>query len=594
MDNNPATKTEDLAKQLAQLGYFVFPCKLDKTPATPKGFKDATTDLAKVQAWPWLLIGIACEKSGLFAVDIDTKNGINGLATWEDLITENGTVGNGPCQNTPSGGRHYLFKLPRGIKIPNNAGKLGAGLDLRSNGYICTGPGYTWLPGHGPEVKQVDAPAWLLRKIREITMPVPSPQPAMPTGNNGDGEFWLGKALAKAVPGNRNETGMWLAIQLRDNNVSRGEADSLLRSYAARVPQPHGQPYTESEALASLKEAYSKPPREPARGKASSIVTDQAPAAPAVSQKPETAKKTRWTVAELYATEFPEPSWIIPTIWPVGLTFFGGRPKIGKSWFLLQLAYAVSTGGMMFDQKITQGDVFYLSLEDSPKRLLDRCKVQGIPGNAPITFERVWKPLHQGGLDDLFIEIKSHDYRLIIIDTLARATPGVDHSDPKIIGQVINQLQEISLGENISISLADHTRKPNGIFNDPIDDIMGSTAKAAAADAVLAIYRDQGKAGANLKGRGKDIEEIDLTLMFDKVTCCWQNKGNSSELDLTDLRRDIIEFLKVHGKSQEATISKGLEKNRGNMFHTLTAMVNAGLLRKEKIEDKVFYDLPAV
>lgn len=75
----------------------------------------------------------------------------------------------------------------------------------------------------------------------------------------------LQKALTRARPGaaeGRNGTGFWLACQLRDNGYSRAEAEGVLDSYAAAVPQGE-HPYTGREARASLEQAYRQSPREP-------------------------------------------------------------------------------------------------------------------------------------------------------------------------------------------------------------------------------------------------------------------------------------------------------------------------------------------
>ncbi len=83
------------------------------------------------------------------------------------------------------------------------------------------------------------------------------------------GGYWLGKALARVIPHagdlGRSETGFWLACQLRDTGLGEIEAEPLLREYAARVPSGHDDPYTEQEALASLRQAYLGDKRAPAR-----------------------------------------------------------------------------------------------------------------------------------------------------------------------------------------------------------------------------------------------------------------------------------------------------------------------------------------
>jgi len=84
---------------------------------------------------------------------------------------------------------------------------------------------------------------------------------------NIDGGYWLDKALDRLGTHGRNETGFWLACQLRDNGMSEHEARGVVLEYQNRVP-PKNHKYTEKEALDSLEMAYSGTPREPARKEA--------------------------------------------------------------------------------------------------------------------------------------------------------------------------------------------------------------------------------------------------------------------------------------------------------------------------------------
>src|SRR5690348_8219772 len=75
-----ALLTADEAAQLAanlacNRGYAVFPCRADKTPATPRGFKDAVRQPDAIfglwRSCPGPLIGIATgEVSGVSVLDI--------------------------------------------------------------------------------------------------------------------------------------------------------------------------------------------------------------------------------------------------------------------------------------------------------------------------------------------------------------------------------------------------------------------------------------------------------------------------------------------------------------------------------------------
>ncbi|HLA99655.1 MAG TPA: phage/plasmid primase, P4 family [Anaerolineales bacterium] len=264
---------EPLALEYAARGWYVFPCKPDKSPYTQHGKNDATQDPDQIRrwwgTWPDALIGIYCERSSIFVLDIDVKNGRDGWQSLTLLLKEHGgeDIPVGPAQDTPSGGCHLFFKFPKGLRIPNNANKIGEGLDLRSNGYICSGDGYKWRDdkGHGLNASITDAPAWLLDLIRNLGRPgaaVPA-APSAPISNNGNaGGYWLGYYLYRAREGNRNNIGFDLALQLRDSWVPEDEAESLMRRYAQMVP---GDGYSEREALASLKQAYLGTRRESAR-----------------------------------------------------------------------------------------------------------------------------------------------------------------------------------------------------------------------------------------------------------------------------------------------------------------------------------------
>src|SRR5690348_5328695 len=74
---NPARMALEQALELAAQGLPVFPCRADKRPACPHGFKQATKELFHVEqlwrAYPSVRIGVPTgEASGLFVLDVDT------------------------------------------------------------------------------------------------------------------------------------------------------------------------------------------------------------------------------------------------------------------------------------------------------------------------------------------------------------------------------------------------------------------------------------------------------------------------------------------------------------------------------------------
>ena len=76
---------------------------------------------------------------------------------------------------TGSGGKHLIFKYPKGMHIPNKV-SFKQGLDTRSNGGLIvatpshhvSGNSYRWLEGHSPfERKPAETPEWLLELMCE-------------------------------------------------------------------------------------------------------------------------------------------------------------------------------------------------------------------------------------------------------------------------------------------------------------------------------------------------------------------------------------------------------------------------------------------
>jgi AAA domain len=85
------------------------------------------------------------------------------------------------------------------------------------------------------------------------------------------------------------------------------------------------------------------------------------------------------TAWELSQMEFPPIKYVVPDIIVEGVSIFAGKPKIGKSWMMLQIANAVATGDVTLGGiHCSKGDVLYCALEDGPRRLQSRMEKLGI------------------------------------------------------------------------------------------------------------------------------------------------------------------------------------------------------------------------
>jgi AAA domain len=71
---------------------------------------------------------------------------------------------------------------------------------------------------------------------------------------------------------------------------------------------------------------------------------------------------------------FSEVKYVVPELIPEGVTLLASRPKVGKSWLLLQITTAVANGttALVENDQPIQGDVLYQALEDNQRRLQRR------------------------------------------------------------------------------------------------------------------------------------------------------------------------------------------------------------------------------
>src|SRR5215217_1136443 len=171
-------KASKAALAIASKGISVFPCKpLDKSPYTPNGFYDATTNPGKVAAYwkkhPDALIGVpAGERSGRWILDVDDLAALDNLPeSVRDSLPETLTV------RTRSGGLHYYFEHDAGVT--NSPGGLPAGIDVRgAGGYYIVPPS----PGYSIELRAPVAKA--PRELLELILKRAEPAKITPNGRN--------------------------------------------------------------------------------------------------------------------------------------------------------------------------------------------------------------------------------------------------------------------------------------------------------------------------------------------------------------------------------------------------------------------------
>lgn len=291
---------------------------------------------------------------------------------------------------------------------------------------------------------------------------------------------------------------------------------------------------------------------------------------------------------DLRAKEFPPVSWAVPGVLPAGVTLFGGREKMGKSWLAFGLCIAVATGGYALGKMpVEQGPALYLSLEDPERRLHKRIRRLASDDTDLSDFHYAtgWPTTDQGGIDDLDAWLVSNPQcRLIAADTLKRIRPRTSgkRNPYEEDYEAIQPFATLAAEHNVAVILLHHLNQ-QAEPHDPFDAFSGSAGLTAAADGIWLLTRKRGDADAFLMVDGKDIEEPqELALGWDAATCSWTAQGDAATYRLNKERREIIELLeKWDEPMRPKAVATELDKDYDQTRQLMYKMAGDGQLAQE-------------
>lgn len=197
--------------------------------------------------WPEANIGLVTgEPSGLVVLDVDPRHG--GQVSLDELEGRFGELPASAEVETGGGGRHLLFKHP-GHSIPNSAGVLGPGLDVRGDGgYIVAPPSmhasgrtYAWNEArHLAHLEPAPLPDWLAARLSSGKQQAGTERPKTSISD---------LVLTGVREGQRNSSLARLAGHLFRHRVDPYVTLGLLRSWNQQSCQP---PLTDAEMMRTI------------------------------------------------------------------------------------------------------------------------------------------------------------------------------------------------------------------------------------------------------------------------------------------------------------------------------------------------------
>ncbi|MCL1985101.1 MAG: bifunctional DNA primase/polymerase [Betaproteobacteria bacterium] len=584
----PVTETPQHWPSVLEIGlwfyrrsYFVISLKAKNQPyikykhLTAKDKPDEAQIRTWFQRWPdaWGVAVLTGERSGMFALDVDNKDGKNGSETLAALEAEHSSLPEGLTFRTPSGGFHHHFLMPPGVDIRNSVDDLGDGLDIRGNGgYVAYSLDYALV---SPEDAPVpEAPPWLVEMALRASSKAKSAEPALPrepVPYRGTTHPYA-KALlerecekvASAIPGIRNHTLNIAALKnghfVGAGHITREECEVALFDAAERCDYAaeHGEAATWSTIASGLDKGISEPKDPPLRVGAES-----------------SEKSLQYlncvNIFDFLHLNFPTREMLLsPILARQGLCMLHAMRGIGKTFVALFVAYVVACGGKLFDRWEAQkparvlfidGEMPAILLQERLFKLVVGSELR-LPDNDYLRLltpdmqdgpmPNLATPEGQGAVEPLLAGVD-----LVVMDnlvTLARHGRANDEESWLPVQAWLLGLRR----RGISVLMIHHQGKTG--------DQRGTSAKEDILDTVIRLDRPKdyrSEQGARFevhltKARGiygADVKPFEAQLITKGSALTWETK-EIEDAKLEQLRQLLADGYSIRDAAKEMDISK--------------------------------------
>ena len=218
------------------------------------------------------------------------------------------------------------------------------------------------------------------------------------------------------------------------------------------------------------------------------------------------------SLADLNAQDLTDTPWLIDGVLPTnGVGSMVGRPKVGKSTLLRNLAACIVRGEPWLDRECLQGAVLYVTFEDDELTVREHMTaLELVDGDS---FYFVGRPSMPDKIVPLRKAITDFEPVLTIIDPLALFLGIRDGNDYHHVYQAMSAIMGVARDTNTAVLLSHHERKSGGEHG---SEALGSTAFFGAVDCQLHIERDN-EDGRTIKSEQRRGDPFDKTaLVFDR------------------------------------------------------------------------------
>lgn len=203
--------------------------------------------------------------------------------------------------------------------------------------------------------------------------------------------------------------------------------------------------------------------------------------------------------------DIPEPEPLISDIlYRNSIAWLIGPPGNGKSFVAIDMAGCVSCGEIWQGYRATKGDVLYL-IAEGVSGIKQRVRAWESAMGQPMNDVQFLPVAVQSANEDdwsAFVQL-SREIRpaLIVIDTQARVTVGMEENSAKDMGEFVHRVERLRVASGACVLVVHHQGRSG-------DHMRGSTALEGAATTIIKVAKDEDSVEVECM-KQKDAPEFD-------------------------------------------------------------------------------------
>jgi hypothetical protein len=261
----------------------------------------------------------------------------------------------------------------------------------------------------------------------------------------------------------------------------------------------------------------------------------------------------------------------------VGLTLLAALPKVGKSWFVLNLAKHIDADGI---------PVHYLAAEDNARRLKDRVQAVFSGYVQHLTYHAVMstgEKLSRGAAALSHIELvaKGTKAQCIVIDTVQSILmPSANNKNYDQTVEEYNGLRKLAHKLGIAIVVVHHCKKTSEVSNAPLEKVIGSIGITGTAETILVMEQQTGTKDCKLYVTGKDVEQCEKYVN-------WNGHGfdmgdDVREAQLGATQKLVLELIRESPRCMQKHIVDTTGKDQSQVAKAIDRLIEVGLVVKKE------------